>query len=334
MMNATERALYGALLGGAAGDAYALPYEGLSPRRAAKWLRPRRYALLPLVGGGMVSDDTEHAVMTVQAYARAAGDAEAFRRALRRRMMGWLAALPAGIGMATLKSIVKMYFGVRRCGTFSAGNGAAMRAAVLGVLCADVARLREWCAVSSELTHTDPKAVQGALAIALLAWAEHRTPNQSVDEIMAFVCAELDDAELCRRLRDYAPDPKRGNSGYVYQTVPAVFAAWRQYRDAPLDGMDALIRQGGDTDTVCALFGGVAGVRHGQALFDGIGGRWYEPVITPAWLARLAAQAVRADETCTPQPAPCFGGIVTLLRNVVFMAVVLAHGLRRLLPPY
>lgn len=69
--------LYQTLLATAVGDAYGLPYENLSPRRAKKWLRPRHYALLPFIHGGMVSDDTEHAVLTVQAYIASAGEPNA-----------------------------------------------------------------------------------------------------------------------------------------------------------------------------------------------------------------------------------------------------------------
>lgn len=60
-------ALAGSLLGAAVGDALGLPYEGLSPRRAARLLGPPdRHRLLG--GRGMVSDDAEHACMT--AFAR------------------------------------------------------------------------------------------------------------------------------------------------------------------------------------------------------------------------------------------------------------------------
>ena len=78
--------LSGSLLGTAAGDAYGLPYEGLSPRRIGKLFMLRRYALIPLLHGGMVSDDTEHAVMAAQAWIDGAGDPEIFRRSLRGRL--------------------------------------------------------------------------------------------------------------------------------------------------------------------------------------------------------------------------------------------------------
>ena len=130
--------LSGSLLGTAAGDAYGLPYEGLSPRRIGKLFVPRRYALIPLLHGGMVSDDTEHAVMAAQAWIDGAGDPEIFRRSLRGRLKWWFARLPAGIGLATLRSCLKMWLGLGRTGVYSAGNGPAMRVPVLGVLCDDL----------------------------------------------------------------------------------------------------------------------------------------------------------------------------------------------------
>ena len=57
-----------------------------------------------------------------------------------------------------------------RSGIFSAGNGPAMRAAILGVYAAhDHDRLAELIQASTTLTHTDPDAEYGALAVALAA---------------------------------------------------------------------------------------------------------------------------------------------------------------------
>ena len=51
------------LLGGALGDALGLPAEGLTSRRIARmWRGSWRHRFF--FGKGMVSDDTEHAVMT------------------------------------------------------------------------------------------------------------------------------------------------------------------------------------------------------------------------------------------------------------------------------
>jgi len=175
--------LSGSLLGTAAGDAYGLPYEGLSPCRIGKCFVPRRYALIPLLHGGMVSDDTEHAVMAAQAWIDGAGDPEIFRRSLRGRLKWWFARLPAGIGLATLRSCLKMWLGLGRTGVYSAGNGPAMRASVLGVLCDDLDGLCRMVKISTELTHTDPKAYRGALAVALLAWYETHHPSWTTEAI-------------------------------------------------------------------------------------------------------------------------------------------------------
>lgn len=98
--------------------------------------------------------------------------------------------------------------------------------------------------------------------------------------------------------------------------------------------MDSLIRQGGDTDTTAAVFGGIVGVRHGENLFAAVSGIWCELLLTPDFFAALAKQADEACQSGRPQKAWRFGGMVTFARNLIMMVIVLAHGFRRLLPPY
>lgn len=326
--------LYGSLLGGAVGDMYGLPYEGLSPQRVAKLFTPNHLTLIPMLGG-MVSDDTDHAVMTVQAFIASGGDPKRFKTALKRRLMLWLAHLPAGIGMATGRSIFKMYLGVDiwggRTGVFSAGNGSAMRASVLGVLCEDLADLKTLNHISTTLTHTDPKAEHGSYLVALLAWIEAHHAEWDDEAVWTFLSCHVD-PELWILSSTYTPNG-RGITGYIYDTVPAVFWAWRTYRHSPTEGMAWLIRQGGDTDTTCAIFGGIVGINHHTSL-TAIQGHWCEPVIRPAFLLQLSEQAKQVKRTQTPQRPHAFGGVRTLLRNLVFLGVVLLHGFRRLLPPY
>ncbi len=336
MNNPNINQLYGSLLGTVIGDAYGLPFEGLSPSRL-KRLFPQdgAYHLIPVINGGMVSDDSEHAIMTVQAYIASGGDVSRFGSALRWRLMAWLLTLPAGVGLATGRSIFKMMLGFRQSGVYSAGNGGAMRSAALGVLCDDLNQLKTFVHTSTKLTHTDPKAVQGSLAVALLAWAETRRPTWSSEQILRFVAEQLEDKALIALLFDDTtqqnPPPAQGVTGYMYDTVPAVVWAWRQYRHEPLRGLNWLIGRGGDTDTTCAIFGGIVGVRHGVALFDVMQGAWCEPVIRPKLLQTLAKQAWQTN--VPNRPARLFS-FWTYPRNVVFLIIVLLHGFRRLLPPY
>lgn len=324
----------GCLLGGAVGDAYGLPMEGISPRRVKKLFSAQGvYTFIPIIHGGMVSDDTEHAVMTVQAFIKSAGDEQKFRQSLKRRLILWLMALPAGVGMATGRSIFKMMLGLSNTGVYSAGNGVAMRASVLGVLCDNLEQLQKLIKISSRLTHTDPKAEQGALLIALLAWLECRHGDWDNTQCLAFIEPFIE-VELWHLIENYQPSPKHGITGYIYDTVPAVVQAWQKYRNQPLDGLNYLIAQGGDTDTVGAIFGGIVGVRHGEALFSQMQGVWCEPVLTEKWLKKLATQANMVYQTSTPQTPLRFGGVRTLVRNMGFLGIVLLHGFRRLLPPY
>src|SRR3954469_5779628 len=102
-----EPALVGCLVGGAVGDALGLPCENLGPRRAARLFPgPLRHRLLP-GARGMVSDDTEHACFTARALLLCRGDAPRFPRLLAASLRWWLAGLPAGIGMATLRAALK-----------------------------------------------------------------------------------------------------------------------------------------------------------------------------------------------------------------------------------
>jgi ADP-ribosylglycohydrolase len=106
-----EDAFIGCLLGTAVGDSLGLPYEGLSPQRAAK-LFPDTTKHHFFFGKGMVSDDTEHACFVAQAIIRSKGDVEEFQNQLARSLRWWLLGLPAGIGFATLRSIIKLWFGI------------------------------------------------------------------------------------------------------------------------------------------------------------------------------------------------------------------------------
>src|SRR5215468_2973121 len=163
--------LIGSLLGCAVGDALGLPYEGVSRRRGIRLLGPPdRHRFL--LGRGMVSDDTEHSAMVLQALCAAPRDPDAFVRSFASHLRWWLLGLPAGIGLATLRATVSLWlgFGPQRSGVFSAGNGAAMRSPVLGAAIDDLALLRRYVEASTRTTHTDPKALHGAFAVALAAW--------------------------------------------------------------------------------------------------------------------------------------------------------------------
>jgi hypothetical protein len=64
---------------------------------------------------------------------------------------GRILVLPAGVGKATAHSCIKLQLGIRpsRSGVYSAGNGPAMRAPLLGATMDDVSQLLEFVRASS-----------------------------------------------------------------------------------------------------------------------------------------------------------------------------------------
>jgi ADP-ribosyl-[dinitrogen reductase] hydrolase len=356
------QALAGCLLGTAVGDALGLASEGLSPRRQALLFPDAgRYHLLPF-GRGMCSDDTEHTVMVAQSLIRAAAfaggrqDAQVFRTGLAWRLRWWLLGLPAGIGLATLKGILKLWLFLpqRWQGSFSAGNGPAMRSALIGVYWAGEPDLmRRHVEASTRLTHSDPKATQAALAVAVAADmaaqqggrvdpADYARRMQSVlgpegAELALLIDQVAAAVQAAQSTQDFAAAMglARGVTGYSFHTVPIALHAWlshpADYRGAVL----AAIRCGGDTDTVAAITGAIAGAGCGRqglpAEWLGRLAEWPHGVAWMDELARALALARRDSVMASQPPAAPFK---VLVRNAFFMCVVLAHGFRRLLPPY
>ena len=164
----------GALLGTAVGDALGLPAEGLSRSRIeVRW--HGHWGQRFIFGRGMCSDDTEHTFFVAQALLSYPDDPVKFQRCLAWKLRLWLLGVPAGVGFATLRAILKLWMGFppSRSGVYSAGNGPAMRSALLGAYFFDEpAKRRQFVSAATRLTHTDPKAETAALAVAeAAAWA-------------------------------------------------------------------------------------------------------------------------------------------------------------------
>jgi ADP-ribosyl-[dinitrogen reductase] hydrolase len=349
-----EEAIVGSILGTAIGDALGLPYEGLSRRRAKKVLGlPDRHRLF--VRRGMVSDDTEQSCLVAQALIESFGDVGQFQRRLLRRLQGWLLTVPGGIGLGTLRAISKSLIGFppHRCGVFSAGNGPSMRSAILGAAIEDPRRLRELVHASCTITHTDPKAFFGALAVAmatnlarresLVGPAEYFTTVQRAfreepaSEFLRLLEPVVQSVEKGQSTAEFASSSgmSRGVSGYVYQTVPVALQAWLSNQNDFRQAIIGVIECGGDTDTTAAIVGGIVGCHVHKA---GIPEQWVNKLLewprTPAWMEQLAKQLARVVATNRPETPVSLPLAGVLARNAVFLAIVLSHGFRRLLPPY
>jgi ADP-ribosylglycohydrolase len=351
--NPSAAAVVGSLLGTAVGDAIGLPYEGLSRRRAPRLLGPPdRHRLL--FGRGMVSDDTEHTCLVAQALIGAGGDHDAFLRRLAWGLRLWMLGLPAGVGFATLRACMRLWLGMsaKRSGVFSAGNGPAMRSAIIGAAVADRDEMLALVRLATRITHTDPKAEYGAIAVALAARLSRDGSEVDGTTYLSELRAILptDAGELLDRLGEAAASAAagestaafaeaigqaRGVSGYVYHCVPVAVHAWLgnpgDFRTAIID----TVACGGDTDTAAAIVGGIVGAGVGKA---GIPPEWIAGIRewprSVEWMERLSVSLHETLSGAGAARAPRLpvGGVA--LRNAFFLVVVLLHGIRRLGPPY
>jgi ADP-ribosylglycohydrolase len=303
---------------------------------------------------GMLSDDTEHTCMVMQAMIASVGRPDEFTAQLARRLRFWILGLPAGVGLATLRATLKLWVGVppERSGVFSAGNGPAMRSAVIGAVVDDLDELRRLICASTRITHRDPKAEYGALAVALaanLAGRNLAVPGRAFlskldsllgpdgAEFVALAGRAVESAESAESTCAFAKKMglERGVSGYVYHTVPVALQAWLRHPHDYRMAVSEAVRCGGDTDTTAAIVGGIVGATVGK---EGIPGEWlsglWEWPRTITWLECLAGQldaAVRSGNAQHPIRLPALGVVP---RNFLFLGVVLGHGVRRALPPY
>lgn len=349
-----ERALAGTILGTAVGDALGLPYEGLSQRRGHRMLgEPDRHRFF--FGRGMVSDDTEHTCLMSQSLIAAGNNEAEFARQFARRLRYWLLGVPAGIGFATLRATIKLWFGVRpdRSGVFSAGNGPAMRSAILGAAFDDLTQLQGFVRASTRITHTDPLAECGALAVAVAAhvscrWQhvsgaeflnelERLVAGDQADKMLAAIRRAVESAARHTTTTEFAMELglSRGVTGYVLHTVPVALHSWLSHPENYRQAVTNVIRCGGDTDTTAAIVGALVGCRVGV---DGIPTEWVHRMSdwprTTGWMLRLANQLaiVRHQQiSAKPLRLPI---LVVVARNALFLVIVLFHGFRRLLPPY
>jgi ADP-ribosylglycohydrolase len=257
--------------------------------------------------------------------------------------------------MATLRSIVRLWLGYNpdRSGVFSAGNGPAMRAAILGVAINDVTQLRDFVRISSRLTHTDPKSEIGAFAVALAAQMASQSPtpitadeylaklkplvDDSAGEFLALVTKVTASVNASDSTVTFAQSMSlaRGVTGYTFHTVPVALHAWLSHPTDYRSAIEAVLACGGDTDTTSAIVGGMVGGSVGRA---GIPEAWLAGLIewprTVAWMENLAAELATALEQRSTRKPPRLPIVGLMARNLFFLLVVLFHGFRRLAPPY
>ncbi len=253
------------------------------------------------------------------------------RAAGRRRRDGARGILKLWIGFAPARS------GVR-----SAGNGPAMRAALLGVLFGDEpGRLAAFMRASVAVTHRDDRAHDGALAVACATACSRALgacdPVLALDALvarLALVRGDASDAlapaiaamrgalERGLDVGAYATSLgcERGVSGFVMHTVPVAIYAWLLHSGDFRRAVTEVVRCGGDTDSVAAIAGAIVGA--------GLGPR----AIPPAWLDRTleipgTVARLRRLARALADPRPVRPGLASRLAEAAWWPAMLLRNL-------
>jgi ADP-ribosylglycohydrolase len=318
-----DRAL-AALYGLAIGDALGMPTQLMD--RAAVGARYGRLtgfepaaADHPLAAGlpaGSITDDTEQALLLAGMLIDRRGriDPLEFAAALvaweqDMRERGSLDLL----GPSTTRAVQAVLAGeaVELAGRFGTTNGAAMRVAPVGIAVGarDLPLLVDRVVEASLVSHNTGVAIAGAAAVAaaVSAGVDGATVDEAFDvAIAAAVIARtrghwVAAADVSRRIRwaiglaDPA-HPERslddiyelvGTSLATQESVPAAFGILATFPDDPWQACLAAASLGGDSDTVAAMVGAVAGATHGTAAFplearetvDRVNGLRLDPVV-------------------------------------------------------
>lgn len=346
-------------MGCALGDALGLAMEGLRADQIAR--RFGKVSTFSMAGSmGFVSDDTEQSALLARALCLYPDDAAACAERFKLSLAGWFLRLPIGIGRATLQACLKILCRAKNTAINSAGNGSAMRAAILGVFFFDDAQKRkEFGEAICKVTHSDARAVAGALFVAELAAACTRNfRSKDAKTCFAEAVATVEEKQLKEKLQQVIrlternlslaeAAPMIGTSGFVLHSVPLAAFCFINFGDGePMEAISQIISAGGDTDSNAAILASWLGAKHGE---QGLGSELFNEIAGPfnaKYLRNLAnylalikrssfteAQSSSEDESEEETPEmelPGYNWGEALIHNFSFLFLVLIHILIRI----
>jgi len=174
----------------------------------------------------------------------------------------------------------------------SYGNGAAMRIAPIGLFYAhSPEELRRVAYEASRITHSHPLALEGAALEAYAVALALQEEENFLEKLIAFTREEIYRKKLedCQRLLPWKANRKEiirilGNGIEAFNSVPtAIFSFLAQSTFA--DSLIYAVSLGGDTDTIAAMCGAIAGAKYG---LEGIPEKWLIDLENRDYIEKLA----------------------------------------------
>lgn len=302
-MNVTAHADRAPLTGLAVGDALGMPFETTrsdSPA-LARWTGgfiPSAPPNTHHLGAGQFTGDTQMS-MALAEHLLSHGFYEPGRAS--EKYLAWYRSGDCrGIGTATRKAMERLASGTvwPDSGERGAeGNGSAMRAAMIGAFhhrgTHRLAAAADWARVDAAVTHRSEEAAEASAAMAVAV--SHLASGGRREELLDVALSNLrktrvyfaleDLAHSVRALAQHEAEGKprgdlgesllrdwltqsrldvRGPSARASESVPTAFAAFLS-ASTFLEAVEGAVRVGGDTDSVAAMAGAMAGSFFGLA---------------------------------------------------------------------
>ncbi|MFJ2910699.1 ADP-ribosylglycohydrolase family protein [Streptomyces sp. NPDC087228] len=276
----------GAVVGSAVGDALGAPFE-FGPAGVYTARFPDGVGTMCGGGGrdpGEATDDTQMAVLVAESLLERGGlDLPDLFGRFRR----WAAGGPKDIGLQTADVLTSgepwdlaaaLHFQVSGR---AAGNGSLMRAATSAVYFARAGREATMGAARriAALTHGDRAAWEGTAVLheLLRVALDGGDPLAAVAGVLGLVHEDHRARWAAVLAPDWHPDSATEFNGAVWPCLGTALWALRTTRTYE-DAMAAAVDAGGDTDTVAAVTGGLAGAVYGCGA---VPARWTDPLHVP-----------------------------------------------------
>jgi ADP-ribosylglycohydrolase len=286
----------GTLFGVAIGDTLGRPFEGLIRMRVhSQFTDFKEFIKSNKKLFYTYTDDTQLTLHTAQALIDGWGFKTDY---LIREYIKWLDDPPIGPGFGCKSSIEKLKYGIdwKEAASKSGGNGTAMRVAPIALFyCKDPKALEHAAIQSSVITHSHPAASAGALVTArAIAYLIDKEPETlfSIDDFFEYIIAPLihsqddvwqDFIEILNSVKKNISIPvesgliKFSQAGvkspffieeylgkafvhpYAISTVACAIFIFLKHTSSFEDCIYELATAGGDSDTVAAIGGSLAG---------------------------------------------------------------------------
>jgi poly(ADP-ribose) glycohydrolase ARH3 len=277
----------GAMLGGACGDALGAPFE-----RSAQ-VDTGEFALHRHARTALAFTDDTAMTMTVARHvldcARSSDDLDQDRLATALAMT-WREEPWRGYGSGAEQVFRPVLLGVPwrkaadglHAGAGCLGNGAAVRVAPVSLLGKPLPHVVSWARRSARITHRHPIGQAGAAlhaaAVALALTSNREQPFKAEPFLRALAGCHGQPAydprltrlryvlrNVLRGARPARAARSLGTSSRALESVPAALLAFLRSPDDPEQTLNFAVRLGGDTDSIAAMAGTLAGARCGAS---------------------------------------------------------------------